>query len=426
GYYDAGDNIKFGWPMSFSVALLSWAATEYKAQISAAGQLDYLHSAIRWGADFILKAHTSPTTLYTQVGDGSDHSCWERPEDMDTPRNLFKITESSPGTEVAADAAAALASAYMVFESVDPDYATKLLEEAKALFEFADKYRGSYQASCPFYCSFSSYEDELLWGATWLFKATKDVQFLTYVSNNQKWSDVVPEFSWDNKFVGAQALLAKEYLAGKKDLAIYKTHADAFVCSLMPGSGAVRIQTTPGGLLFTRDTVNLQYVTSAVMVLFYYSNTLDSAGIGEVQCSSANFTNAQIRAFAKSQVDYILGNNPLGYSYMVGFGTKYPKRIHHRGASIPSIKYHPAKVACGEGFADYFNTDNPNANIHVGAIVGGPNSGDAFGDVRSESIHSEPTTYMNAAFLGALAPLLDEKCRLQLPLDDGASMASTS
>lgn len=26
------------------------------------------------------------------------------------------------------------------------------------LFEFADKYRGSYQASCPFYCSYSGYQ----------------------------------------------------------------------------------------------------------------------------------------------------------------------------------------------------------------------------------------------------------------------------
>lgn len=54
---------------------------------------------------------------------------------MDTARNLFNITASTPGTEVAADAAAALASAYMAFESVDPDYATKLLKEAKAVSE---------------------------------------------------------------------------------------------------------------------------------------------------------------------------------------------------------------------------------------------------------------------------------------------------
>lgn len=67
GYYDAGDNIKFGWPMSFSVSLLSWAAVEYRREISSVNQLSYLLQAIRWGANFIVRAHASSTTLYTQV-----------------------------------------------------------------------------------------------------------------------------------------------------------------------------------------------------------------------------------------------------------------------------------------------------------------------------------------------------------------------
>lgn len=67
GYYDAGDNVKFGWPMAFTVSLLSWAAIEYEKEISCVNQLGHLHTAILWGTDFILRAHTSPTTLYTQV-----------------------------------------------------------------------------------------------------------------------------------------------------------------------------------------------------------------------------------------------------------------------------------------------------------------------------------------------------------------------
>ena len=67
GYYDAGDNVKFGWPMSFTVSLLSWAAVEYENEISSVNQLGFLRDAIRWGSDFILKAFTPPTTLFTQV-----------------------------------------------------------------------------------------------------------------------------------------------------------------------------------------------------------------------------------------------------------------------------------------------------------------------------------------------------------------------
>lgn len=51
---------------------------------------------------------------------------------MDTPRNVLKIDRNTPGSEVAAETAAALAAASLVFRRTDPTYAklawnTKLL-----------------------------------------------------------------------------------------------------------------------------------------------------------------------------------------------------------------------------------------------------------------------------------------------------------
>ncbi|KAK9276833.1 hypothetical protein L1049_006370 [Liquidambar formosana] len=426
GYYDAGDNVKFGWPMAFSVSLLSWAAVEYRREISSVNQLGYLREAIQWGANFILRAHTTPTTLYTQVGDGNtDHQCWERPEDMDTPRTLYKITSTSPGTEAAAEAAAALAAASIVFKDVDSDYCRRLSSQSQSLFEFADKYRGSYQGSCPFYCSYSGYQDELLWAAAWLYKASGETRYLNYISSNQAWSQAASEFSWDNKFVGAQTLLAKEFFAGKADLKKFKSDADSFICALMPGSSSQQIRTTPGGLLYTRDSSNLQYVTGSSMVLFAYSKTLNAANSGGVQCGSAHFSASQIRAFAKSQVDYILGNNPMKMSYMVGFGSKFPMQLHHRGASIPSIHTLPDKVGCNDGYSSWYYSSKSNPNTHVGAIVGGPNSNDQFNDVRSDYSHTEPSTYMNAAFVGSVAALLaegKEECLQMLQINRSTNM----
>ena len=64
--------------------------------------------------------------------------------------------------------------------------------------------------------------------------------------------------------------------------------------------------------------------------------------------------------------------------------------------------------------SSYYSPSNPNQ--HVGAIVGGPDSNDQFHDQRSDYSHSEPTTYINAAFVGAVAALLDESKQEPLQL----------
>lgn len=92
----------------------------------------------------------------------------------------------------------------------------------------------------------------------------------------------------------------------------------------------------------------------------------------------------------------------MGLSYMVGFGNYFPKRIHHRGSSLPSIKDHPQFIACKEG-SIYFNSTDPNPNVLVGAIVGGPGEDDVYMDDRADFRKSEPTTYINAPFVGVLA-----------------------
>lgn len=106
------------------------------------------------------------------------------------------------------------------------------------------------------------------------------------------------------------------------------------------------------------------------------------------------------------QVDYILGNNPMKMSYMAGHGSNFPLQVHHRGASIPSIRVLRGKVGCHDGYSSYYNSAKPNPNVHVGAIFGGPDSNDQFNDARSDYSHAEPATYMNAAFVGSVAALL--------------------
>ncbi|XAR55131.1 Cellulase [Bertholletia excelsa] len=417
GYYDAGDNVKFGFPMAFTVTMMSWSIVEYRRQLAASGELRHAMDAVKWGTDYLIKAHSSPDVLYGEVGDGNtDHYCWQRPEDMTTSRGAYKIDPNHPGSDLAGETAAAMAAASVVFRHRNPSYAKLLLIHAQQLFQFADKFRGKYDSSIAvaqkYYRSVSGYADELLWAAAWLYRATNNRHYLNYLAINgdalggTSWA--MTEFSWDVKYAGVQTLVAKFLMSGKagRNAPIfqkYQQKAEFFMCSCL-GKGGRNVQKTPGGLIFRQRWNNMQFVTSASFLMIVYSDYLTSAR-KSLSCASGGVSPSELLAFAKSQVDYILGDNPRATSYMVGYGSNYPTRVHHRAASIVSIKVNPTFVTCRGGYATWYSRKANDPNLLIGALVGGPDAYDNFADERDNFEQTEPATYNNAPLLGLLARL---------------------
>ncbi|XP_010471153.1 PREDICTED: endoglucanase 9 [Camelina sativa] len=406
GYYDAGDNVKFNFPMAFTTTMLSWSALEYGKRMGP--ELQNARVNIRWATDYLLKcARATPGKLYVGVGDPNvDHKCWERPEDMDTPRTVYSVSPSNPGSDVAAETAAALAAASMVFRKVDSKYSRLLLATAKDVMQFAIQYRGAYSDSlsssvCPFYCSYSGYKDELMWGASWLLRATNNPYYANFIKSLGG-GDQPDIFSWDNKYAGAYVLLSRRALLNKDiNFEPYKQAAENFMCQILPDSPSSSTQYTQGGLMYKLPQSNLQYVTSITFLLTTYAKYM-KATKHTFNCGSSVIVPNALISLSKRQVDYILGDNPIRMSYMVGFGSNFPKRIHHRASSLPSHSLHSKSLGCNGGFQSFY-TQNPNPNILTGAIVGGPNQNDGYPDQRDDYSHSEPATYINAAFVGPLA-----------------------
>jgi hypothetical protein len=85
------------------------------------------------------------------------------------------------------------------------------------VFAFADAHRGAYSGSlraavCPCYCDYSGYQDELLWGAAWLHRASRRREYREYIKRNEVAlgaSDAINEFGWDNKHAGINVLISK-------------------------------------------------------------------------------------------------------------------------------------------------------------------------------------------------------------------------
>jgi endoglucanase len=101
------------------------------------------------------------------------------------------------------------------------------------------------------------------------------------------------------------------------------------------------------------------------------------------------------------QLDYILGDNPRKMSYMVGYGKKFPKRVHHRGASTPK---NGVKYTCTGGYK-WRDSKKANPNVITGAMVGGPDRHDKYQDRRKNHKQSEPTLVGNAGIVAALVAI---------------------
>ncbi|MEM6631135.1 MAG: glycoside hydrolase family 9 protein [Bacteroidota bacterium] len=392
GWYDAGDHVKFGFPMAFSSTALALGGIEYEDGYKQSGQWEYLLESLRWTNDYFIKCHTGPTEFYGQVGNGGlDHAWWGSAEVMEMPRPAYKIDANNPGSDLAAETAAAMASASILFSQEDPAYSQELLEHAKKLYEFADSYRGAYSDAitdaATYYRSWSGYQDELVWGAIWLYLATEDPTYLqkaeaeyAYLSNepqsevkSYKWT-----VAWDDKAYGCYVLLAK--ITGK---AQYMEDAERWLDYWTDGYQGNQINYTPGGLAWLDQWGALRYAANTSLMAFIYSDFVSNPAKKE-----------QYYNFAVNQINYALGNNPANRSFVVGFGNNPPKNPHHRTAHGTWTN----------------NLRNPEESRHIlyGALVGGPDLSDTYVDDRGDYIANEVATDYNACFSGALAKMVED------------------
>ncbi|XP_077227047.1 endoglucanase 12-like [Tasmannia lanceolata] len=427
GYYDAGDNIKFHFPMAFSMSMLSWSVIEYSQKYQAIGEYNHIRDLIKWGTDYLLLTFNSTATtishIYCQVGgalNGSttpdDHYCWERPEDMDYPR---KTQTCSSAPDLAGEMAAALASASIVFRD-NVAYSKKLVKGAETLFKFARDFgkRTPYSRGNPYIDQFynsTGYYDDYMWGAAWLYYATGNTTYLALATNpgipkNAKAFLGILDLnvlSWDNKLPAAQLLLTRMRIflnpgyPYEDMLKSYHNDTDLTMCSYLRHFNT--FNWTQGGMIELNHgrPQPLQYVVNAAFLASLYVDYMDAVNVPGWVCGPNYFSSDVLRSFATSQVNYILGANPKKMSYLVGYGANYPKHVHHRGASIP---HDGKKYSCTGGWK-WRDAHGPNPNLITGAMVGGPDRNDGFSDMRTNYNYTEPTMAGNAGLVAALVSL---------------------
>lgn len=400
GFHDAGDHVKFGMPEAYSGATVGWGFYEFREQYEATEQDSHTKTILRYFNDYFMRCtyldeSGKAIAFCYQVGDGDvDHAYWNAPEVDEMFRRGWFATEELPSTDCVSAAAASLAINYMNFKDEDPDYADKNLTYAKALFEFAERCDAKKcNADGPKgYYSSSKWQDDYCWAASWLYLATQDDH---YLDQTFKYLDYYAPscwtHCWNDVWAGTTCVLAEINDLYDKDEQVFEdryrkaankspyetidfwSQAAKLVDNWMKGTVP---SITPGGYAFLNKWGSARYNTATQFVALVYDKHHGD-------------TPSKYGEWAKSQMQYIMGDNPLKRCYIVGYSDNSAKFPHHRAAS---------------GLSKCEDTD-PHKFVLYGALVGGPDEADKHNDTTADWVYNEVTIDYNAAFVGACAGL---------------------
>jgi len=411
GYHDAGDHVKFGLPQTYAASTLGWGLFEFKDAFIQIGEYEHILDILKWFTDYFLNCtfidgNDNVIAFAYMVGEGgTDHTYWGPPELQDPvkiPRPVDFANANNPASDQAAGASAALALMYLNYKDIDSDYADRCLTAAKSLYEFAKTYRALGNGD-GFYGSGYD-EDELSWACVWLYEATGNTdyidQIISYDQNGiytgwikkiistteNTWQNIWVH-CWDVVWAGIFTRITSVMNRSEfnyipqidKDKFDYFSHWNIEYWSggEVPHANPADtnyLSQSPAGYGMINTWGSARYNTAAQLCALVYNKYKDRP---------------DMVTWAKGQMEYLMGNNPMNRCYEVGYSELSAKHPHHRAA-------HGSKT---NSMLDPVN----HKHTLWGALVGGPDGNDVHVDDTADFVYNEVAIDYNAAFVGALA-----------------------
>ncbi len=317
GWYDAGDYGRYivnSGITTYTLLSLYEHFPDYfktlKWNIPAEGTLPDLLAEIKYNLDWMLTMQDTDGGVFHKM------TSLGFPGDVMPAKDTDPIYVIGKGTAATFDFAGVMAAAYRVYKPFDATYATKCLEAAKKAYTWGSqnsnvRFRNPSDVSTGEYGD-GNLGDEKLFAGTELFISTGDASYKQNVTEAgvPNWGDVtglaVYGIATHATEMGGSAASAQSILTGL---------ADEFAKRSQKGFGVVM-----GKDDFVWGS-NAVAANQGVWLLHAYYLT------GEQKYYDA----------ARKVLDYLLGKNPLDMSFMTGFGTKSPKKPHHRPSTSDGV-----------------------------------------------------------------------------------------
>jgi endoglucanase len=370
GWFDAGDYVKFVHTTAYVTAVMLLAIRDDAARFPAGSTAV---AEARFGIDWLLRMWDDSTrTLYFQVGIGDgngdsilgDHDFWRLPQADDrlrlrpgSPNALVAqrpaLRAGPPGSPVSPNLAGRLAAAFglcaQLFRAADPAYANRCLLAGEHVFDLArTSHVGQLLSAVPHaYYPESEWRDDLELGAAELARALGSADpGPHYFDEAERWANAY----------------AKRPDAGVGPLDVYDVsalaHAELAAVASPPGrarlAGELRKALDRARPHARAEPFGLGLAPGGFDTAPHALGYAVTADLYEGLTGSKRFA-----AFGQRQLDWVLGANAWGASFVVGAGRSYPRCMQSQISNLSGSL-------------------NGRAPLQLGATVGGPNSPDVF------------------------------------------------
>ncbi len=358
GWYDAGDYNLYLTNSGIAVHSLLSAYEHFssyydtlKLNIPESGNnLPDILDQVKWNTDWMLTMQDPyDGGVYFKKTDPSFDAYQILPEFDNADRYVCQKTTSSTF-----NFAAAMAMTARVFNKFDPTYATQCLNAAKTAYAWSIANPTIYFNNPPASNGYpaiitGSYpdtdvSDEKEWAATELYITTKDD---SYYSNSYKSSNAYILPNWNLvRYLGLLSLAhhRKNLTAiGFADTTSIKNKIISFATTLSNyqknNSPYKIVMGQAGNAQFDWGSNGFALRQSAILLMGYFLNG-----------------NQDFLKSALSNVDYVLGRNATGYSFVTGIGSKQIMHLHHamsQGDGV--VEPIPGWMAGGPSYVSYVN-----------------------------------------------------------------------
>ncbi|ANY67139.1 hypothetical protein BBD42_12190 [Paenibacillus sp. BIHB 4019] len=342
GWYDAGDKGKYVNAGAKALSDLFWAYeimpekftdSQFNIPESGNGIPDILDEA-RWELEWMLKMQDAASGgFYARVTYQDDDNLLNREiidKDTVSPRTNIKTTSDT------ATAAGALAHAYLIYQNIDPAFAQQCLDAAVAAWGYLEAHPELIKTPNTGRWPYDVTDDSAnrLWAAGSLYRSTGVAKYNDYFVANYTEMGQFFEHPLD-------------FASGWENT--WNTGFFSYMKAANKNAGVVSWYTTKFQQWFN-DKVN-RYNESAWKSIvkdgnYYWGITMQYADtpmemiIGTKLLGTFETNRAIINDITYSQLGWILGQNPVGVSFVSGYGdnsVKYPFSIMFRTDGLPGV-----------------------------------------------------------------------------------------